>query len=110
MKNLRSRAAVLLFVYVFLSMTGNAQTNDSKKKRTLKLTGKVAAFTFKTTVKVAVETTKFVAKNVVAPFAKDVAWPVAKATPSLAAKGVKLTAKGVTKGVRAVMKDDDHAH
>lgn len=107
MKNLKSRAAVLLFIFVFLGMTVAAQTNDSKKKRTLKITGKVPAFTLKTTVKFAVETGKFVGKNVVVPFAKNVAWPVAKATPPLAAKGIKLTAKGLSKGIKAVTNDDD---
>ena len=107
MKEITSRLAALVFISVFAAFAANAQSNDSKKKRALKITAKVAEFTFKTTAKAVVETGKFVGEHVIVPFAKDVAWPVAKAAPPLAAKGIKLTAKGVTKGIRAVTKDHE---
>jgi hypothetical protein len=107
MNKIMPRFLALVSVFLFTAFAVSAQVSDSKKKRALKVTEKVAEFTLKTTAKVAVATGKFIGNNVVVPFVKNIAWPAAKAAPPLAAKGIKLTAKGVTKGIKAIEKDHD---
>ena len=96
--------AALLLLFC---LTSSAQSSESKTKKTVRVVGKISVFLIKTTAKAAFETAKFAGKHIIVPAVRDVGVPIAKAAPTLAKNAVKLTAKGIKKGMEAVQGDDD---
>ena len=89
------------------------QDDASRKRKALRLTGKISLVMAKATAKATYETVKFTGKHIVVPTFKNVVVPAAKATPPIASKAVKLAAKGIKNGLKAVTdpeaEDDDDA-
>jgi hypothetical protein len=106
MKTQIKYAAVVFLAVLVLSSTLAARDTESKKKKALRITGRVAVVTAKAAGKATWETLKFTGKHVVVPIFKNAVIPIAKATPSLAKSAAKLTGKGIKKGIDVLRKDE----
>jgi hypothetical protein len=102
MNSFHSKILTWIFVVLTACFAAHAQSSESKKKKALNITEKVAVITLKAAANATFETAKFIGKNVLVPATKEIVIPIASTVPPLAAKGVKLAAKGVRNGVEAV--------
>lgn len=105
-KHIAMTSAIFALTILF-SCSAFTQSSESKKRKTLRITGKVAVFLAKFTAKAAYETVKFTGEHVVVPAFKNVAVPAAKAAPGLAKNAFKLTSKGIKKSFEAISRRNE---
>jgi hypothetical protein len=105
MRNIILRVAVACSITLAINISVHAQANESKKRKALRITGKVSLVVTKAATKAALETVKFTGKHVIVPAFKHVVVPAAKAAPPLTVKAAKLAARGIKHGVKALRND-----